>query len=561
MTVLSPAPGTAVSGIDAKWGPCRGCGALIYRPRLRRNLGVCPECGHHGRLGARERLDQLLDPGSFTPAPTAYRATDVLEFTDTRPYPERLAAARARTGLDDAALHGTGAVLGHPVVCVAMDFAFLGGSMGAALGAAVTAAAETAAETRTPLVAITASGGARMQEGAVALMQMARTAQAFELLRDSGVLSVCVLTDPTYGGVTASFATLGDVLLAERGSMIGFAGPRVVRQATGRDLPEGFQTAEYLRDRGMLDRVEPREALRGTLGRVLGMAAAAPAAPRPAAMPAAPDPVPGGTSAWERVTAARDPRRPTTLDYLTGVCDDFVELHGDRVGGDDPAIVAGLASLDGRGVVVVGHEKGHDTRERVARNFGMAHPAGYRKALRVMRLADRLGLPVLTLVDTQGAHPGLEAERDGQAWAIAEAIAGMSRLTVPVVATVIGEGGSGGALGIAVADRVLMLENTCYSVISPESCSTILYGDPGHREAAAEALRMTPGELLRLGIVDDVVPEPEGGAQADPEGAARLLRAALTAALADLDGLPRAELRARRHLRFHRIAPVEEVAR
>ncbi len=533
------------------WALCPRCRHAVYQPRLARDLHVCPECGHHQRLGSDERIRQLADPGSFRPARPVHGA-DPLGFVDSIPYPDRVAAARQRTGLAEAIQYGRATIGGNAVVLGVMDFGFLGGSMGSAVGEAVARAAEDALSTRTPLVLVTASGGARMQEGCLSLMQMAKTSQALRRLQAGGVLSICVLTDPTFGGVTASFATLADILVAERGSRIGFAGPRVIAGATRERLPDGFQTAEYLLSRGMVDRVEARDGLRPLLARLLTVRRS-----------------PSGSTgfepfrvsardSWETVRLARDTARPTTLDYVGYLCDDFVELHGDRCHADDPAIVGGLTWVDGRRCVLIGHQKGHDTQERVARNFGMPNPEGYRKALRLMRLAERLGLPVVTLVDTQGAAPGVGAEERGQAWAIADCIAGMSELGVPVVATITGEGGSGGALALAVANQVLMMENACYSVISPESCSTILHGDPSRGAEMAKALRITAPELMRLGVVDGVIAEPAGGAQAAPADAAVALKTALLAALDQLDGFGPDELRKHRFERFRALGVVAD---
>src|SRR5690625_1780379 len=229
----------------------------------------------------------------------------------------------------------------------------------------------------------------------------------------------------------------------------------------------------------------------------------------------------------ERVQVARAPGRPTALDYLTGTFDNFFELHGDRTLGDDPAIVAGFAELDGTDVIVIAQQKGRDTKENIHRNFGMAHPSGYRKAMRMFDLADRFNLPVITLIDTPGAYPGLAAEEQGQAWVIAESIQRMSRLRVPAVSLVIGEGGSGGALAIGVGNRVLIMENAIYSVISPESCAAILWRDAAAAEQAAEALRLTATDLLALDVVDRVIDEPLGGAHNDPGGAIALVKQAL----------------------------------
>jgi acyl-CoA carboxylase subunit beta len=534
-----------------KWERCGSCDELIYSPRRRRMLGVCPECGHPGRLSATERIEQLVDPGSFVQYDPELGSVDVIGFADSRPYPDRLAAARERTGLSDAVLTGSALLVGRPVLLAVMDFGFLGGSMGAGVGEAVTRMAERALQTRTPLIVVTASGGARMQEGAISLMQMAKTNAAFVRLREAGVPTVSVLTDPTFGGVTASFATLTDILVAEQRALIGFAGPRVIEKSTGATLPEGFQRAESLLSDGMVDRVESRAGLRPLLGRLLEQwyrRGGAHGGHQPSEPVAAPSPVIG--DAWDRVRAARDVSRPTTLDHLAWGATEFVELHGDRLYGDDPAIVGGVATIAGRTVMLVGHQKGHEAKELIARNFGMPGPEGYRKAKRLFELAQRWELPVVTLVDTQGANPDVGAERRGASVAISECIATLAALSVPVVSVITGEGGSGGALALAVANRVLIAERACYSVISPEACSTILFGDPGRARQMATALRLTSPELLALGVVDEIVAEPAGGAGLDPIGAIRNVVAAIGAALAELDGMDGPTLRKQRYERF-----------
>ncbi|MEU6077671.1 acetyl-CoA carboxylase carboxyltransferase subunit alpha [Micromonospora sp. NPDC047074] len=558
------------------WSRCGACATLLYRKRLRRNLDVCPECGAHARLDAPERLLQLVDPGSFTPLPDRPAEVDPIGFVDLLPYPHRLTAARAGTGLAEAVVCGTATIGRHPCALAVMDFRFLGGSLGCAVGELITRAAEQALADEVPLILVTASGGARMQEGALSLMQMATVSQAIAALREAGLLTVSVLTDPTYGGVAASFATNTDVLVAESGARMGFAGPRVIRQVTGRPLPEGFQTADFLLRHGQVDMVVPRHALRGRLAALL---AAAGAGRRPASRPGVPrqelpptTPVgaaptdagqagPAGGDAWETVRLARHPGRPTTLDYLETAFDGFVELHGDRLGADCPAVVGGLARLGGRAVVVIGHQKGHTTAELVGRNFGMASPAGHRKALRLMRLAARLGLPVVTLVDTPGADPGVNAEEQGQAAAIAENILALTVLPTPVVAVITGEGGSGGALALAVADRVLMFQHAVYSVISPEGCAAILWPDRGAAPQAARALRLTAPDLCRLGVVDGLVPEPAPAAHHDPEAAARSLREAVLAHLLPLLDVPPATLVRRRRQRFRRFGAARLGAR
>jgi acyl-CoA carboxylase subunit beta len=382
-------------------------------------------------------------------------------------------------------------------------------------------------------------------------MQMVSTSQAIAKMREAGLLTISLVTDPTYGGVAASFATNTDIVIAESGARMGFAGPRVIKQTIGQELPDGFQSAEFLLSHGQVDIVRHRQDLRECLSRLLAVKND-PAAELPRVKPLIvrdPDTLPS-RDPWETVGLARHLERPTMRDYLARTFDSFVELRGDRLYGDCPSIIAGIARLDGLPLAVVGHQKGSTTRERVARNFGMPRPEGYRKALRIMSLAATLKIPVVTLVDTPGAYPGIDAEERGQALAIARNVLEMSRLPTPVVSVVTGEGGSGGALALAVADTVLVLENSIYSVISPEGCSAILWKTAAKAPEAARALRIVPNELLRLGVVDGVIPEPRGGAQADHRETADRLRQALLETLPHLLHVPPDTLVERRESRF-----------
>jgi acetyl-CoA carboxylase carboxyl transferase subunit alpha len=258
--------------------------------------------------------------------------------------------------------------------------------------------------------------------------------------------------------------------------------------------------------------------------------------------------------AWQKTKLARHPQRPYTLDYIERIFTDWSEVHGDRFFGDDPAIVCGFARFHGDEVVVIGHQKGRDTKTKLYRNFGMANPEGYRKALRVMQLAQKFQRPIFTLVDTPGAYPGLGAEERGQAEAIARNLREMARLRVPIITTITGEGGSGGALAIAVADRVLMMENTVYSVITPEGCASIMWRDATKSDIAAEALKITPRDLMSMGLVDEVVPEPEGGAHTDHDGAAKLLDAVLLKNYEQLKKVSPEDLPGVRYEKFRKMA-------
>ncbi|MEU1752753.1 acetyl-CoA carboxylase carboxyltransferase subunit alpha/beta [Micromonospora matsumotoense] len=549
--------GTAVSGNRSaggvSWTLCPGCRTVQLGSRLRRGLWVCPDCGRHLQITAAQRLDALFDPDSVELVDSPLTDTDPLEFSDTEPYPRRRERARRSTGIREAMVLATGTIRGRPLVAAVADFRFLGGSMGVAVGDLLARAAEIALTRRVPLLMVTASGGARMQEGVLSLMQMARTAQALTRLDAAGILTISLVTDPTFGGVAASYATLADVILAEPGARLGFAGPRVIEQVLGQPLPTGFQTAEALHRQGHLDLVCPRGEQRAILARLLALTAPETpverTGPNDAGIVTDPDAL-RPEDPWRSVRRARDIMRPTTADYAARVFTDFLELHGDRLAKDCPAIIGGPARLAGRTVMLIGTQKGHTAAELSGRQFGMASPAGYRKAARLMRLAAKLGVPVVTLVDTPGAHAGIEAEAHGQALAIADNLRVLAELPVPVVAVITGEGGSGGALALAVADRVLMLAHAVYSVISPEGCAAILWNNAAEAPRAATALRVGARDLLRLGVVDGVIPEPGEGAQTDHGTAAELVRTALIATLAELGDLSPGERRRHRFRRF-----------
>ncbi|MCC6626100.1 MAG: acetyl-CoA carboxylase carboxyl transferase subunit beta, partial [Chloroflexi bacterium] len=491
---------------DPAAGPpplCPACRQPIPLSADAWRLRLCPTCGHHHTLGAAERVASLVDPGSFVETNRELVSADPLMFADTRSYPERLAEAQEKTGLAEAVLTGTARISGHGCVLIVCDFNFLGGSMGSVVGEKVALALELAADRRLPCIAVCASGGARMQEGMLSLVQMAKTSAAAVRLHGVRVPFVSVLTNPTTGGVYASFATQADIILAEPGALIGFAGPRVVEQTTGERLPPGSHTAEFVLAHGQIDAVVPRTRLRGTLATLLTLfvGGRAPEPTRHEAPLLAPD----RPSAWATVQLARHTGRPTTADYLHELVPNFVELQGDRVHGDDPALIGGLGSLDGVPIVIIGQERGHDDPHR---RGGRMHPDGYRKAIRMMRLAAHLRLPLLTLIDTPGAYPGLLAEEGNLAGALSQALGRLSVLPVPVVSVVIGEGGSGGALALGVADRVLMLENAVYSVIGPEGAAAILYRDAERAEEIAAKLKLTAHDCLALGVIDGIVPEP-----------------------------------------------------
>ncbi len=521
--------------------PCPECGRPLAGP-AHAAYRVCDACGFHDRRSARDTIAHLADDGTFRETDARLVSRDPLGFIDDVPYGQRLDDLRRRTGESDAIVTGTAKIGGHEVVLAVLDFGFLGGSMGVVVGEKIARAADRAARKRVPLLTVVASGGARMQEGMLSLLQMAKTAAAVKRLKDSGVAYLSVLTNPTTGGVFASFANLGDVIVAEPGALIGFAGPRVAEQAIGHKLPEGSHRAESLLDHGMIDAVVDRRDLPEYLERLLAIATAprgrfsSPAEPE-AEGSVEDDAAAGEGSTWQLVQGARHLDRPTSLDYIGRVLESFVPIRGDRASGDDPAIVAGFGLMGGSPLMVVGLERGHD-EEGIDHHGGRARPEGYRKAQRAMRLAARLRLPVLSLVDTPGAWPGPESEAGGLAAELAASMALMSDLPTPTVAAVVGEGGSGGALALAVADRVLMQSGAIYSVIAPEGAATILFRDAERAPELSERMKITADDLLRLRLIDAIVLEPAGGAQADPAAAAATLRRAVLRELAVLSGRP-----------------------
>ncbi len=588
------------------WTKCPSCEEMLFNKQLDKADRVCPTCGHHFRLSAAARLELLLDHGTWAERDAGLQSVDPLGFVDQKAYPDRLLAAQTATGMRDAAVWGTASIDSVDVAICVMDFGFMGGSMGAVVGEKVTRAAEHAFDARIPLVIVSASGGARMQEGTLALMQLAKTLGAIERLRDAGVPFISILSDPTTGGVFASFAAVGDVNVAEPNALIGFAGSRVSAGTISQELPDGFQRAEFLFAHGFIDRVVARPDLRDEIAHLLrllpvrndvavpaissngngstngtgtGPADANGTGFRPLSFlstlaarvgdvsgndherPPDAEPVTGDDArdaVWTRVQLARNIHRPRTLEFVSALTDDFIELHGDRLFGDDAAMVTGLARLDGRRIAVIGQQKGADTDENIRRNFGMPHPEGYRKAMRVMELAERVGIPVVTFVDVPGAHPGPESEERGIAESIARSIGLMSRLRTPIVTVITGEGGSGGALAIAVGDVVIALENAVYSVISPEGCASILWRTADEAPAAALAMRMTASDQQALGVIDIVVPEPGEGAHADPAETARRLKPIIVDRLGALEALPIETLIESRYRRYRSLGSYTE---
>ena len=501
---------------------CKICKKELDKKRVVKNKYVCYECGYYFRVRAKNRIKMVADAGSFENWFEEEKTGNPLNFPE---YEEKVAATQEKTGLSEGVTIGECTIYGQKTVLGVIDARFMMGSMGHVVGEKITRAMEDATEKKLPVILFCCSGGARMQEGIVSLMQMAKTSAAVKRHSDAGLLYVPVLTDPTTGGVTASFAMLGDIILAEPKALIGFAGPRVIEQTIGQKLPEGFQRAEFQLEHGFVDAIVERDDLKMTLYSILKMH-------EPRTGYANFDPLREDDNyeptelmkernvkakpmnAWDKVTAARQMKRLASVDYIDTIFDEFMEMHGDRYFRDDPAIVGGFAYLDGQPVTVIGVHKGKDLKDCAYRNYGMPSPEGYRKAIRLMKQAEKFNRPIITFVNTSGAYPGKEAEENGQGEAIARNLYEMSGIKVPILCLMIGEGGSGGALALAVGNEVWMMENATYSILSPEGFASILWKDGKRAKEAAEVMKITAQDLKDLQVVDDIIPE-FGGADED----------------------------------------------
>ncbi len=677
------------------WKKCPKCKLNHEASEVLATGGVCPTCGELYRLTSEERIDYLFDADTFEEWETGLPETDPLGFPD---YDSLLSGMRKKSDREEAVRCGKAKIANIEVALCIMETTFMMGSMGSVVGEKITRTIERATALELPLLIFTASGGARMQEGLVSLMQMAKTSAAIERHGRAGLPYFSIITDPTTGGVTASFATEGDLVISEPHALIGFAGRRVIEDTIRQTLPEGFQTAEFALEHGLIDAIVERSELRSFLAHALAIHMASieerrnrlayqsevaeepnalseqarllenlqsPGAIRritgsvegdvvdmklynyrmielalenpeasvahqashtmqnparstlffsgqktaqgskpgvlsgvknifskatraltgkqskhlfesegsairrelskrsvadaPGVMPlevartkGAKDGEQGENAAWESVLLARNVHRPTAKYYIDSIVDGFIELHGDRAFGDDGAILAGIGWIQGYPVTVIAEEKGEDLNQRIARNFGCPQPEGYRKSLRLMKQAEKFGRPIVCLVDTQGAYCGMEAEERGQGNAIAENLVALAGIEVPVISVVLGEGGSGGALALAVGNRVAMQKHAVYSVLSPEGFASILWKDRSRAAEAAAVMKMSADEACEMGIIEEVLSEGTAPAHENPEEAAANVRDFIVRGLRELGPMSAEELRNQRYARFRK---------
>lgn len=622
------------------WTRCPKCKLYHDSRMVLGDHGTCPTCGSLYRLNSNERIAETFDKDSFEEWDSGIEETNPLDFPG---YPDLLASNSKKSGLEEAVRCGKASIVGMDVAVCIMEATFMMGSMGSVVGEKITRTVERATALGLPLVIFTASGGARMQEGLVSLMQMAKISAAIERHSAAGLLYVSVITDPTTGGVTASFAMQGDIIISEPHALIGFAGRRVIQDTIKQTLPDEFQTAEFALEHGLIDAIVKREQMRATLAHIIALhLASAPAedgserelysfntieeklegtgmsntsvlsrrvqrstapvsplrallnrftsadgsdeivsvmtadnesesttlfsrntsakmrralmkrgvADAPSIKPVKVSNKDESNPAWESVLLARNVHRPTAQYYIKHMIDGFIELHGDRSFADDGAILAGIGWIGAQPVTIIAEEKGANLDQRIKRNFGCPQPEGYRKSLRLMKQAEKFGRPIVCLVDTQGAFCGMEAEERGQGNAIADNLVAMAGLTIPVVCVVLGEGGSGGALALAVGNRVAMQEHAVYSVLSPEGFASILWKDRSRAAEAAAVMKMSAAEACEMGLIEEVLSEGEKPAHENPEEAADAVEEFVVRSLHELESLSPEELREDRYDRF-----------
>ncbi len=534
------------------WIKCQSCGKLVYYKDYKDNHYICPRCGKAFIMTPKQRFDLLFDNNDWEKISLPIVSDDPLNFEDRVSYKERLEEARSETGFHDAITTADGTIGGIPATVCVLNGDFMMGSMGRAAGDGIVASIEHAIETKRPFIMVTSSGGARMQENILSLMQMARTTVAVNKLHETGTPYIVLLTDPTFGGVTASFAMLGDIHIAEKGARIGFAGRRVIEQNIREKLPSNFQTAEYLYEHGMVDMVVERTELHDALAKILAVLTKQKRDPKvinvitPAYDANKKIRGMGENEAYDKVLLARHENRPHFLDYINGIVDDWTYLAGDRTFAEDASMGSGIGFWRGIPAVIIGQEQGRTIETRQKHRFGMVNPDGYRKAQRMMRLAEKFNLPLISLFDTAGAFAGREGEERGQSQAVASSISTGLSIKTPYVAVNVGQGGSGGAIAIGTGDRVLMLENAIYSVIAPESCASILWKDNKYKAEAAQAMKLTARDMADLNVIDKIIEEPAGGAHTDWQTTMELLSSAVADEIKSLQKISPDKLPAKR---------------
>ena len=529
---------------------CLYCEEEIRESTSYQSCRVCPFCRFHYSLTARQRIQLLADRRSFKETHKYLNSVAPITFSQRGSYRNLVSKDQNRTGLTEATVTGSCRIEGVRTMLVVLDFGFMGGSMGSVVGEKIALGLEEAARQELPMVAVVTGGGARIQEGVLSLMQMAKTVTAANRFREKGLPFVVVLANPSTGQAYASFANLADVILAEPGSLIGLSPLRALRELSASPLPLDAHTAESHLEHGLLDNVVDRESMKTRLSALLRLLTGEKLdkdefkAPRRNRRPLGPDP-----EVWEAISVTRHGERPSATYYIRSMLTQFFELHGDRLSGDDSSIVTGVGYLYDQPVAVIGQQRPYSLDGAKYH----VNPDGLRKAQRLIRLAGRFRLPIISYIDTQGADPGLEAEEHGMGNAIASTLSLLLDAPVPIVAAIIGEGGNEGALSLGISDRTIMQQYAIFSPITLNRAPGGPFVDPELDREAAEALMLTAKDCLELGIIDTIVPEPAEGAHNDPREGAAVLKVEIYRSFKEVSKASRNKLLGERYKRFRQM--------
>jgi len=529
---------------------CLVCGIVLIDSPLYKQFRVCPGCKFHYGLSARDRIHSLVDPGSFKEINRSIAAIDPTSSSSKSTYNARFSADQRRTGLYEAIVTGVCSIGGSSATLIVLDFGFMGGSISSVVGEKAALAFEHAAKRKLPVVAVLTSGGSRVNEGLLSLLQMGKITVSSERFSEKKLPLISVLANPTTGQAFASLANLADITLAEPGAIIGFSTARTIKESGTRSNQLTISNAESQLSNGMIDTIIDRTELNETLATLLDLTNPEFRLSYRKKTKRNQTPLPK-QRAWQSVGLARHTKRPTSIDYINRIVLNFFELKGDRASGEDPAIVGGLGHLGGQTVMIIGQERGGENND--ALNDGMTSPAGFRKAVRLMKLAEKFEIPVITLIDTPGPNQGAPSEIGGLGSSIASTMSVMASLNVPTIAAIIGQGGSEGALALAIADRVLMMQNAIYTAMAPEEAADLMFDKSTSNEEVAESLRLTAADCLELNMVDEIVGEPITAAHESPDAAARQLRRIILTHLTDIGNWSNFRRSRRRYRKFRQI--------
>ena len=514
---------------------CRFCDQDLTKSNLYTNYRVCPSCKFHYSQSTKDRIKSLTDSGSFREHNNSLFSSNPISFSSKKSYRKNLFSEQKRTGLTEAVVTGSCRIGGIQCLLIILDFGFMGGSMGSVVGEKIASTFERAAKKKIPLVAIVTSRGTRIQEGVISLMQMAKTASSYNKLKDKGVPFISVLSNPCTGQAYGSFANLADLTIAEPSAIIGYNSLGTVqdsRHDNGNSSEEHLSSESRLKQ-GLIDAVVERNKLREVLSVTLDILSKGFKIESTSILQGSKQDI-ESYGAWHSVQLARHSSRPTSLDFMARILDSFVEIHGDRLFADDPSVVCGLGQIGGQTIAIIGQDRGGHSPDSVDRRDGRTMPEGFRKAQRVLQMAQKFEIPVITLLDTPGPSTSIESEIRGLGQSIASTLSMLTEISCPTISVVIGEGGSAGALALGATDITMMLENSIYSALSPEEAAQLIYQDGNRVDDAAESLKLTATDCMNLGIIDGVIPEPDSGAHNNHHEAARLLKRSLLAILSEL---------------------------